>query len=606
MVGNICHLIQVRLFLLPACNQPAWRSQPAAAFPKASCSCLCLAAAPAQRRQIRPLTRGGSFFLRFPADLPLSFRCNPYPLLSSLCSSQTQPLFCFFPLPSPHRRALSALLSGSPPPCLGLVRPLREPAGQEVVGELRWGRQSRPALTKAWVPLHHGCTGWPDPAPLEAGAEAGQPPPLTPPLDGVCGQDTAKGEVPAIVPGPAWAGGGRRGLSPSPPAPRPRTLRPQPRAPAASPGRLPPSPPQARSSAPHAPRRGEQWPDRRPPPEAPGAPRTCPHGPPAGPAQAGEAGCLPPSPAGPALSAQSPQTAPRDAPEKTPTPRWLPPQLPSRSPPGHFPKPPGFALKRDVEPAGHGTARHGHGHGHGTARARRGRRDVRARCPRPRPAARGPTCEPQQDDPAQDVPIHLPAGPGGAGGRAGSGRGRRGAGATMPRGGGRGPGAAGEARGRPRPASPQPAPAATSPQSRPGWRRAAAPCGSAPPPPPAAGSRGGGGGPLRKAAPAAVRARRQAGTARRRREASGGRRRGAGGGGEPRLPETASLRPAKGRFGWQVPLGACRSSAQPAGDPGTFLCNRFGRRALGDARAPAPPRGVRRPLPRPRPGLQLR
>lgn len=216
VVGNICHLIQVRLFLLPACNQPAWRSQPAAAFPKASCSCLCLAAAPAQRRQIRPLTRGGSFFLRFPADLPLSFRCNPYPLLSSLCSSQTQPLFCLFPLPSPHRRALSALLSGSPPPCLGLVRPLREPAGQEVVGELRWGRQSRPALTKAWVPLHHGCTGWPDPAPLEAGAEAGQPPPLTPPLDGVCGQDTAKGEVPAIVPGPAWAGGGRRGLSPSP------------------------------------------------------------------------------------------------------------------------------------------------------------------------------------------------------------------------------------------------------------------------------------------------------------------------------------------------------------------------------------------------------
>lgn len=157
VVGNICHLIQVCLFLLLACNQPAWLSQPAAAFPKASCSCLCLGAAPAQRRQILPLTSQGSLFLP-DSQLP----CHPHSAVIPTLSFPRCPALRPSPFsacsPCPLPMAEPSLLSSPAPLPLasgGLARPLWEPAGQEAVGELLWGRQSRPALTKAWAQLHH-------------------------------------------------------------------------------------------------------------------------------------------------------------------------------------------------------------------------------------------------------------------------------------------------------------------------------------------------------------------------------------------------------------------------------------------------------------------
>lgn len=139
-VGNICHLTQVCQFLLSACNQPAWLSHPPAAFPIACCSCLCLAAAPAHRRQILPLTRYGFLLLpgswlprrSHPAVIPsLSLPRCPAPRPSPFPACPPCPL----PITEPS-------LLASPCPRGGLARPFRAPPS--------WaGGKSRPALTKA-------------------------------------------------------------------------------------------------------------------------------------------------------------------------------------------------------------------------------------------------------------------------------------------------------------------------------------------------------------------------------------------------------------------------------------------------------------------------
>lgn len=336
-VGNICHLTQVCLYLLSACNQPAWLSHSTAAFPIACCSCL--AAAPAHRRQILPL-----IFLLLPGSR-LPGRSHPA-VIPSLCFLAAQ-----FSDPAPFQLvppSLSPLCSPprlpSPCPRGALARPFGNPAGQAVVGQLGWG--ATPSCTHEclgttapsrgrhpWNSARPGSRGWGRAAPSSHTS-----------VETACARRTpGKGEVPAIVPGTAQHGS--RGFVAIPPAPRPRTLR--------TPGPAPPSP-------------------RR---EAPGAPRSCPE-PPAG----QEAPAAPPSPA---LSAKSPQTAPRDGPE----------QPHAGSLRGISPNPPHFRPqeRRGARRAGHGTGTSGP----------------------PRAPSRGATCEAQEDDPSQDVPIHLASGAGG-------------------------------------------------------------------------------------------------------------------------------------------------------------------------------------------------
>lgn len=149
-------------------------------------------------------------------------------------------------------------------------------------------------------------------------------------------------------------------MPPSPPARRPRTLR-QPR-------------PAARS------RHGLCFLcPRAPAPPAPGgdgtgAPRSCPR-----PRQAGGTGCPRAQPAPPSLRKLRRGTAPSSSRPHAGSLRSI------------SPNPPIFSLRKAAERGGPGTA-------WGTSGP--------ASPPRPGPGP-GPTCEPQEDDPSQDVPIHL-------------------------------------------------------------------------------------------------------------------------------------------------------------------------------------------------------